>query len=171
MSIKLQRRGQSWRLRYDLEPDASGSRQRRSATFSGTRKEAGAQAAKLLADIANGVDIDPSKRTVAEHLRAWLQGSHGLSAKTVERYAQLAEQQIIPHLGRLSLQKLRPAHVEDWHAVLLRSGGQDGRLLSARTVGTPIGCCIAGLSLRSNANGSRATSRVSSPHPRLRMLK
>ena len=39
MSIKLQKRGASWRLRYDLEPDASGVRQRRSATFTGTKAE------------------------------------------------------------------------------------------------------------------------------------
>jgi integrase len=135
MSIKLQKRGASWRLRYDLAPDASGVRQRRSATFSGTRKEAEAQAAKLLADIANGVDINPSTRTVAEHLRSWLNGPHGLSAKTVERYRDLVEQQVIPHLGGLSLQKLRPAHVAAWHGVLLKSGGQGGRPLSPRTTG------------------------------------
>jgi hypothetical protein len=113
MSIKLQKRGQSWRLRYDLEPDASGARQRRSATFTGTKAEAQAQAAKLLATIANGVDVDPSKLTVADHLRAWLSGPHGLSAKTVERCRDLAEHQVIPILGGLSLQKLRPAHVAD----------------------------------------------------------
>ena len=135
MSIHLQRRGKAWRFRYDREPDAAGVRQRCSATFRGTRKEAEAQAAKLLADIAKGVDIAPSTLTVASYLRSWLNGRHGLAAKTVERYKQLAEQQVIPHLGGLSLQKLRPAHVEDWHAKLLKSGGQDGRALSARTVG------------------------------------
>ena len=134
MSIKLQKRGDVWRLRYDVPPTAAGVRQRRSATFGGTRKEAEAQAAKLLANIANGVDVDPSKLTVADHLRSWLGGPHGLSAKTVERYAQLAEQQVIPFLGWLSLQKLRPAHVADWHATLLKSGGQYGRPLSPRTV-------------------------------------
>jgi integrase len=135
LSIKLQKRGASWRLRYDLEPDASGVRQRRSATFAGTKAEAQAQAAKLLATIANGVDVDPSKLTVAEHLRSWLVGPHGLSAKTVERYRDLAEHQVIPHLGGMTLQKLRPAHVADWHAALLKSGGQGGRPLSARTTG------------------------------------
>jgi integrase len=135
MSIKLQRRGAAWRLRYDLPPDAFGARQRRSATFKGTRKEAESQAAQLLATIANGVDIDPSKVTIADHLRAWLGGPHGLSAKTVERYRDLGEQQVIPFLGGLTLQKLRPAHVAGWHATLLKSGGQDGRPLSARTVG------------------------------------
>ena len=135
MSIKLQKRGASWRLRYDLEPDAAGVRQRRSATFTGTRKEAEAQAAKLLANIANGVDVDPSRITVADHLRAWLEVPHGLSAKTIERYRDLSTQQVIPFLGGLSLQKLRPAHVADWHAALLKGGGQGGRPLSARTVG------------------------------------
>jgi len=41
-------------------------------------------------------------------LRGWLGDSNGLSPKTLERYRQLAEQQIIPHLGAVLLQKLRP---------------------------------------------------------------
>ena len=73
MSGTLQRRGpSSWRLRYDL--DATGARQRRSITFKGTRKEAEAQAARFLASVADGVDVDPSKVTVADHLRSWLDG-------------------------------------------------------------------------------------------------
>jgi integrase len=72
---------------------------------------------------------------VAEYLRSWLDGAHGLSGKTVERYRQLAEQQIIPHLGAMALQKLKPAHVADWHGTLLRAGGMNGRPLGARTVG------------------------------------
>ena len=135
VSIKLQKRGASWRLRFDLPPDASGARQRRSATFTGTKAEAQAQAAKLLATIANGVDVNPSTITIADHLRSWLGGPHGLSAKTVERYEQLSEQQVIPHLGGLTLQKLRPAHIASWHAELLKGGGQGGRPLSARTTG------------------------------------
>lgn len=142
MSIKLQKRGTSWRLRYDL-PSASGARQRRSATFTGTKAEAQAQAAKLLANIANGVDVDPSTITIATHLRAWLNGPHGLSAKPVERYAQLSEQQVIPHLGGLPLQKLRPAHIADWHATLLKSGGQGGGLYRAARPAMHIGFCTA----------------------------
>jgi len=40
-----------------------------------------------------------------------------------------------PHLGNHELQQLRPAHIADWHAKLLASGGKNGRPLSARTVG------------------------------------
>jgi hypothetical protein len=45
------------------------------------------------------------------------------------------QQQIIPHLGALPLQKLRASHVAAWHVLLLRSGEKDGRTLSARSVG------------------------------------
>jgi integrase len=134
MRGSIQRRGpSSWRIRYDVEPDASGVRQRRELTVCGLRKDAERELAKRVNAVHDGVDVDPAKLTVADHLRAWLEGPHGLSAKTAERYGQLVEQQILPHLGQLALQKLRPAHVADWHATLLQRGGQNGRPLSART--------------------------------------
>lgn len=80
--------------------------------------------------------IEPCKTTLAEYIRSWLSGdAHGLSPKTAERYRQLAEQQIIPHLGAIQLQKLKPSQVQDWHGVIMRRGGKDGRSLSALTVG------------------------------------
>jgi integrase len=65
---------------------------------------------------------------VAEYLRSWLRSAHEQSPKTLERYGELAERQIIPHLGRYPLQKLKPEHVQEWHSTLLNNG------LSARTV-------------------------------------
>jgi integrase len=136
MKGNLSERGlNSWRLKYDLEPDGLGRRRTRYVTFNGTRKEAEAQASKHLAQVADGLDVDPSKLTVAAHLSKWLDGPHGLAAKTHERYRDLVTQQIIPHLGAMSLQKLRPAHIADWHAKLMKAGGQGGRPLSARTTG------------------------------------
>jgi integrase len=58
-----------------------------------------------------------------------------LSPKTAERYRELAEGQIIPHLGTVLLQKLRPARVADWHQNLLKAGSRKGKPLSAQTVG------------------------------------
>ena len=50
-------------------------------------------------------------------------------AQNTERYRELAEHQIIPHLGATKLQKLAPEHVQQWHGTLIREG------LSPRTVG------------------------------------
>jgi integrase len=52
-----------------------------------------------------------------------------VTPKTRERYRQIANKQIIPNIGRVPLQKLRPVHLADLYAKLLKAG------LSPRTVG------------------------------------
>jgi integrase len=144
----ITRRGKnSWRLKFDVGVDASGKRQTRYVTVKGKRQDAQRELTKLLGAADAGTLPEPSKTTIAEHLREWLgtgnerddhsvrNGAHDLSPKTVERYRQLAAQQIVPHLGGIMLQKLRPATVEKWHNTLLTAGGKDGKPLSARTVG------------------------------------
>jgi len=66
---------------------------------------------------------------VTEYLRAWLNSATKQSPKTLERYGQLAEGQIIPHLGATKLQKLTVEAVRLWHRTLLDGG------LSSCTVG------------------------------------
>jgi integrase len=137
MRGSITRRGKnSWRLKFEAgERDpATGKRRTRYVTVRGTRKQAQTELIKLLAQVENGASVDPSRATVAEHLRAWLDADMELSAKTIERYRQLAEQQIIPHLGASLLQKLRPSQIDEWHTLLRKGGGKDGRPLSARTV-------------------------------------
>jgi integrase len=129
----VRRGARSWRIKYDL-PDTT-KRQTRYVTIRGKRRDAERELARLISAVHDGTNVEPSRVTVADYLRSWLSGAHGLSGKTHERYCGLAEQQIIPHVGALALQKLRPAHVADWHQKLLTSGGKDGRPLSPRTVG------------------------------------
>jgi integrase len=118
-----------WRLRWRV------GGKRYSKSFHGTKKAAQAEMRRLLKSVDDGAHVAPDKTTLAAYLQAWLSGSNDLSPKTLERYRQLAEQQIIPHLGTMPLQNLRPAQIQEWHATLLRSGGMRGRPLSARTVG------------------------------------
>jgi len=129
------RRGKSsWRLKFDVGREANGERKIRYVTVRGKRQDAERELTKLLNSHHEGTDVEPSKLTVADYMRAHLDRIT-VSAKTLERYRQLAEQQIIPHLGTHLLQKLRPAHVQEWHSILLQRGGKDGKPLSARTVG------------------------------------
>jgi integrase len=131
----ITRRGRSsWRLKFDVDA-ANGQRQTRYVTVKGKRQDAQRELAKLITAHHEGTLVEPSRITVADYLRSWLDGPHGLAPGSVQRYWQLAEQQIIPHLGAVLLQKLKPAHLTDWHATLLKAGGQDGQPLAARTVG------------------------------------
>lgn len=137
MRGNITRRGKaSWRLKFDLDRDpATGERMTRFVTVKGKRQDAERELTRLLTAADAGSFVDPSKVTVADYIRQWLDGAGELAGKTRERYRQLAEQQIVPHLGAVALQKLRPVQVETWHATLAKSGGKDGRPLSARTVG------------------------------------
>jgi integrase len=126
----LDQRGENrWRLRYRVNG------KRYTKAFHGSLTEARKELRRLLKSADDGAHVAPNKITLAEYLRGWLDGASELSPKTLERYRQLAEQQIMPHLGTTVLQNLRPAHVHEWHAALLKAGGANGRPLSARTVG------------------------------------
>jgi integrase len=131
----ITRRGKSsWRLKFDVGYDADGKRKIRYETINGKRQKAEQALTDALKAFNDGMSVEPSKITVAEHMRDWLDAAE-VTPKTRERYRQLSEQQIIPHLGTRLLQKLRPAHIQEWHSVLLQRGGKDGAPLSARTVG------------------------------------
>jgi integrase len=124
----ITKRGKGWQIKYDLPRD-HGIRRQRYATVTGTYKDAQRELTRLLNSVDGGTHVDPTSMTVAEYLRSWLDGAAKVSPKTLERYGELAAQQVIPHLGALKLQKLRPEHVEQWHGTLLKAG------LAPRTVG------------------------------------
>ena len=129
----ITRRGKnSWQIKFD-DP-CEGKRRQRYATVRGTRQDAQKELTRLLGLVDAGTLPPPSKMTVKQCITAWLNGAHGLAPKTAERYSQLAAQQIYPHLGAILVQKLKPAKVQDWHGILLQSGGKDGKPLSAQTV-------------------------------------
>jgi integrase len=104
----IDQRGENrWRLRYRVNG------KRYAKAFRGSLAEARKELRRLLKSADDGMHIEPEKTTVAEYLRAWLDADSSLAPKTLERYRQLAEQQIIPHLGAMVLQNIRPAHVHD----------------------------------------------------------
>ena len=142
----LRRRGaNSWELKYDIAR-GEGGRHIVYRSFKGTRREAQAELARLLARAADGGHVDPSKLTVAEHVRArfkqW-QASGAISPKTAEGYAGLIDRHIVPHLGGKLLQRLTTRDIEAWHSILLtkgrkrRYGAPDGQAVgvSTRTIG------------------------------------
>ena len=100
MRGNITRRGRnSWRLKFDL-PDAGGQRQTRYATTRGTRRDAERELNRLVGAAHGGTFVEASKVTVAEYLRAWLDGAHGLSAKTAEEVWRTGRATNYPALGQ-----------------------------------------------------------------------
>ncbi|MGX9120363.1 tyrosine-type recombinase/integrase [Mesorhizobium sp. BHbsci] len=128
MRGNITRRGKSsWRLNLDLGIDAgTGTRLTQFVTVRGTKKAAEAELAKRLHHVDGGAYVANSKETVAAHLRGWLSANTDLAGTTRERFGKLIENQIVPHIGSLILQQLRPAHVSAWHNTLRKEGGKEG---------------------------------------------
>jgi hypothetical protein len=70
----ITRRGaHSWRLKFDIGRDpATGERLTRFVTVKGTKREAQAEMAKLIASTATGQYVDASKAAVAQFAERWL---------------------------------------------------------------------------------------------------
>lgn len=136
------RRGErSWRLKFEAgERDPiTGKRQTRYVTVRGTKKDAQAKLTELLAAVNKGSFVEPSKITVAEYVRSRVEqwaASGEIGGKTAERYRELVENQIVPHIGNKLVQRLRPMDIGAWHTTLRTSGRRDGKGgISARTIG------------------------------------
>jgi integrase len=120
-----------WAIVISVRDPATGKRKRQWHPFRGTKTEAKAERIRLIAAMNAGTAVEPTKVTVANFVRArvdqW-EAAGDIAAKTAQRYRQLIENQMAPHLGAKPLQKLSRLDVEAWHTVL-RNGG-----LAARTI-------------------------------------
>jgi integrase len=139
MKGHIRKRGRnSWEIKYDVDRDGDG-RRTVYRSFKGTRREAQAELARLLAQVADGGHVDPNQLTVADHVRTRVAHWHAAgvtSAKTHERYLELVEYQIARFpVGSRPLQKLSHADIEQWHTALKTKGRRDGKGgVSSRTV-------------------------------------
>lgn len=77
----------------------------------------------------------PSKVSVEDFMKIWIE-RHGrnLKAKTLSTYEAHLRLYIIPRLGNMKMQEVRPSDLEKYFSGLLENGGQGGRDLSPRTV-------------------------------------
>jgi integrase len=128
----IRRRGKnSWELKFDIgRHPKTGRRQIRYRSFKGTKREAQAELTLLMAKALEGAYVDPSKVTVATHVRARInqwEGAGDISPKTAERYRELLAHQIEPFIGAILIQKLRAPDIEVWHSTLRKSRRKDGK--------------------------------------------
>ena len=82
MRGNITRRGKSsWRLKFDVDAD-NGERRIRYVTVKGKRADAEAELVRLLNDAHKGTLVDPTKVTVGDYLRSWLDGKSDITDVT-----------------------------------------------------------------------------------------
>jgi integrase len=133
----IRRRGErSWELKFDIGTDPlTGKRLTRYHSVKGTKREAEVELTRLKASADRGDYVDPSKATLADFLDRWESwAATQVSAKTLERYKELAAHHVRPHLGASRIQKLKPVNFAELYGRLQKSK-PEGSGLAPRTVG------------------------------------
>ena len=125
-----------WAIVLDVRDPESGRRRRKWHSFSGTKREAQVECARLVSEIQGGTRVDPTRETLAAFLERWIEHMRGqVSPRSHERYAEIARKNLMPLLGGLALTKLQAPHISSAYAKALTSGHRQGRGgLSPRTV-------------------------------------
>ena len=108
---------------------ATGNRKRITKTFDRS-KDAEKWASKKINSLNEGTFIDPSEITVKEYfLNRWLENHKkpNIAATTYDGYMQFLNGHILPELGALKLQDLKPHHLETYFNKKRKSGRKDGK--------------------------------------------
>lgn len=93
---------------------------------------------QIMHEMETGTFIAQQDITVGEYLKRWLKGyaEVQVAPKTYARYEEIITNHILPALGRVTLQGLRPMHLQNFYSTLLQEGRLDGKPggLSPQTV-------------------------------------
>ncbi len=122
----------SWSLIFDLGVELNAEtgvvkRKRKWVTFRGTKKQAQAKLTELLNAANGGVFVEPSKLTLGEWLKEWLDAAVKPRRRptTYARYQNILDLHILPApIASIPLQKLRATHLESYYAAAQGKGLQ-----------------------------------------------
>lgn len=119
-----------YRVCFEYGFDEYGKRIRKHKTFT-SRKEADLALSRHNVTMEDGTAVAPRVMTLKEWLEYWLNNMYAQrSAETsVYAYRNMIDRHIVPALGNLKLQRLKPMHVQKYYSTLM-----DEKELSPNTV-------------------------------------
>lgn len=110
----------SWEGRYWVE-DGPGWKRRQ--VYAPTRQQAQDKLRDAIVARDKGLIQAPASETVGSYLTAWLEGVRlTVRPRTYQSYEQLVRDHLIPHLGRVRLDRLQPQRVAQLYARLSAAG-------------------------------------------------
>ena len=129
------KRGGSWSYVIRVPDPATGVSKPRWVGGFDTEEAAKAARDEARVRARRGQYVNRSASTVAAYLAEWLEAhATTVKPKTLAGYRHDIEHYIVPRIGRMRLQALRPAVISKLYRDLAEHGGRDGRALSATTV-------------------------------------
>jgi integrase len=104
---------------YQLDPDTGKQRRvQKWFTVQGTKRDAEKKLAELVHNLHRSEYVEPSKLTAGEWLHEWLETAVNPPNKrlrTYETYKSVIERHLMPAVGHLRLQQLRPTDLKHYY--------------------------------------------------------
>lgn len=113
----IRRRGATYSIIVDIGSDEDGKRKQKWYSGYKTKKDAEKALNNILVRLENGQFFTTEKMFLHQYLSMWLEDYAQLSLayKTFTSYKDNIEKYINPHIGNISLQKLKPLHIQSFY--------------------------------------------------------
>src|SRR5262245_44107134 len=114
-----------WELTVDLPPHpVTGKRRRLCRMFTGSKRAAERELARLVHEGIDKTLVEPAHETVRSFLERWIRDyvETSVAPKTRMYYSQVIRQHVIPRLGSRKLRQLRPIDIVEAQRCWLQEG-------------------------------------------------
>lgn len=137
-SIKpYKNRKDKWIIRYDTKDPMTGKRNQHCKIFKGTKKQAKNHLIDINSKINRDEYTDLGNITLKEYLENWMKINcipSKLQYKTRSSYISIINKYLIPNLGRLTLDKLKAAHIAAYYIKMTTPKSEEGAGLASTSV-------------------------------------
>ena len=130
----VEKRGNNkWRLNVPGGTGPDGKRKIHRRTIEATsEREARKQLDIFSAEVQKGQYVEPTKLTFKEFSHKWIETKKNLAPKTMHRYKKMLESRILPAMGHMKLEDIKPFHILQFYDNLqepgIREDGKEGTL-------------------------------------------
>jgi integrase len=116
--------------------DPTTGKLKRAYFYGKTRQDAAEQLTRALSDLGRGLFVAPHKLSVGEWLNTWLREYKQPEVRplTFDNYERVIRCHLIPALGHLPLQELRPDHIQHFYNEKLQAGLTPGTIRGIHVV-------------------------------------
>lgn len=114
----IRKRGVGYQIIVDLGRDSEGKRKQKAIGGFKKIKDAKKALAEMIAKVENGQVSFSKEMSMEEYLNKWLQdyAKINVAPKTYKSYESTIRLYIIPYIGNIKLNQLRPAHLQEMYS-------------------------------------------------------
>lgn len=118
----IRKRGSGYQIIVDIGRDPlTNKRKQKSIGGFKTKKEAEKALAEMIAKVEKGEYFEAENITLKEYLDKWIKAycETNFAPKTLKSYKEMIEWYILPKLGHVDIQKIKPLHIQEFYKICM----------------------------------------------------